>query len=67
MLAVDPELPIFRVRSLEAIVSESLGSQRFNMTLLATFAATAVLMAAVGLYGVLSFSVARRARPTRWE
>jgi len=62
VLAVDPELPIFEVMSLEAIVSESLGSQRFNMTLLGAFASTAVLMAAVGLYGVLSFSVARRAR-----
>ena len=62
VLAVDPELPVFKVMSLEAIVSDSLGSQRFNMLLLGAFASTAVLMAAVGLYGVLSFSVARRAR-----
>ena len=62
VLAVDPELPVFESMSLEEIVSESLGSQRFNMMLFGTFASAAVLMAAVGLGGVLSFSVARRSR-----
>ncbi len=62
VLSADPELPVFDVRSLDGIVSQSLGNQRFNMTLLGAFASTAVLMAAVGLYGVLSFSVAKRAR-----
>jgi putative ABC transport system permease protein len=62
VLAVDPELPVFRVGAFDEVVSESLGDQRFNMLLLGAFASTAVLMAAVGLYGVLSFSVARRAR-----
>jgi putative ABC transport system permease protein len=62
VLAVDPELPVFEVRSLEEVVAESLGDRRFNMTLLGAFATTAVLMAAVGLYGVLSFSVVQRAR-----
>jgi putative ABC transport system permease protein len=62
VLAADAELPLFQVRSLEEVVSESVGSQRFNMMLLGSFALTAVLMAAIGLYGVLSFSVAQRAR-----
>jgi predicted permease len=60
VLEVDPSQPIYSVLSMEQVLSNSLGSNRFNMYLLAIFAATAILLAGVGLYGVLSFSVAQR-------
>ena len=46
---------------MEQVLFDSLGSRRFNMTLLAVFAIAALVLAAVGLFGVLSYSVAQRA------
>jgi putative ABC transport system permease protein len=58
--AVDPALPVTQVRALTEIVDESLAQRRFNMTLLLVFAAVAGVLAVVGIYGVMSYSVAQR-------
>ena len=60
MAALDPRLPIARVSSIEDLVSASIAQRRFNMTLLAALALCAALLAAVGVYGVVTYSVTRR-------
>jgi ABC-type antimicrobial peptide transport system permease subunit len=57
---VDPEQPVTKFATMASIVADSLGWRRFNMFLLGVFALAAMVMAAVGLLGVLSFSVAQR-------
>jgi len=60
VMEVDPAQPIYEVHPMERVLSDSLASRRFSMLVLAVFAAAALILAAVGLYGVLSFSVAQR-------
>jgi predicted permease len=60
--ALDPNLPIEQLKTLDAQVNENIVLDRLVSTLAAAFAVLATVLAAVGLYGVLSFTVARRTR-----
>ena len=58
--ALDPDLPVFGVKTMEEYISSSVSTPRFNTTLLSIFAAVALILTVVGLYGVMSYSVAQR-------
>jgi predicted permease len=58
--AIDPEQPVARVRTLEGVVAASTTSRRLTLVLLATFAAASLLLACIGLYGVMAYDVTRR-------
>jgi putative ABC transport system permease protein len=60
LAGLDPSLPIAKASAMEDLVSASIAQPRFNMTLLAGLALCAALLAAVGVYGVVTYSVARR-------
>jgi len=60
--AVDKDLPLYNSTTLSNLVAESIAQRRFTALLLASFASIALLLAAIGLFGVISFLVAERTR-----
>lgn len=58
--SMDPDLGLNQVRTMDQLVQESLGGDRFATVFLATFAGMALLLATIGIYGVMSFAVAQR-------
>jgi ABC-type antimicrobial peptide transport system permease subunit len=58
--AIDSQLPVFSIKTMDEYVSSSVAAPRFNTTLLSIFASIALVLTIIGLYGVMSYSVAQR-------
>jgi ABC-type antimicrobial peptide transport system permease subunit len=60
--AIDPDLPVFNVRTMNEVIDGSLASRRFSAELVGVFAVVALLLASVGIYGLLAYMVGQRAQ-----
>src|SRR5262249_59546215 len=60
--AVDPDQPVSDIRTMEGVLDEEIGQRRLGMTLISAFAGLAILLASLGIYGVLSYFVVQQTR-----